>query len=88
MIAFASYPLYLKLDTAMDRYAAGHAGHGEDGMVEHRRAGRDIARADLAEEGEGEIQKEMDVGEGRMKKLSTHGRAFYVPLTPSCASSA
>jgi hypothetical protein len=39
-----------------------------DGVDEHFRAGRGIARAESAGEREGELQKGVDVGEGRMNR--------------------
>ena len=53
-----------------------YSGHVVDGVDKHLRAGRGIARAELAEETEGELQKRMGVGEGRMNRFCTIGRGF------------
>jgi hypothetical protein len=50
-IALASYPLYIKLGKAVDRYTAEDAEHVEHGVIEHGCVGRDIARAELRSSG-------------------------------------
>ena len=45
-------------------------------MNEHLRAGRGIARAELAGEMEGELHERMDVGEGRMNGSAHSGEVF------------
>jgi hypothetical protein len=56
-----------------------YSGHVVDGMPvdKHLRAGRGIARAELAEETEGELQKRMDLGEGRMNRFCTLRRERF-----------